>query len=109
MCPGCYAQGKFPENLNSSHFIRVDAPMDYDYGEWTDQETLLLLEAIEKYNDDWNSVAQHVGTKTKSQCILQFLRLPIEDPYLEDQLNELYKAQEENSSSRFTIFFPPFF
>lgn len=52
--------------------------------EWTDQETLLLLEALEMYKDDWNKVCEHVGSRTQDECILHFLRLPIEDPYLED-------------------------
>lgn len=52
--------------------------------EWTDQETLLLLEGLEMYKDDWNKVCEHVGTRTQDECILHFLRLPIEDPYLED-------------------------
>lgn len=52
--------------------------------EWTDQETLLLLEALELHRDDWNRVAAHVGTRTHDECILHFLRLPIEDPYLND-------------------------
>ena len=52
--------------------------------EWNDQETLLLLEGLEMYKDDWNKVAEHVGTRTQDECILHFLRLPIEDPYLED-------------------------
>jgi SWI/SNF related-matrix-associated actin-dependent regulator of chromatin subfamily C len=51
--------------------------------EWTDQETLLLMEALEMYKDDWNKVAEHVGSRTQDECILHFLRLPIEDPYLE--------------------------
>lgn len=52
--------------------------------EWTEQEILLLLEGIELYKDDWNKVCEHVGSRTQDECILQFLRLPIEDPYLED-------------------------
>lgn len=52
--------------------------------EWTDQETLLLLEGLELYKDDWNKVCEHVGSRTQDECILHFLRLPIEDPYLED-------------------------
>ena len=51
--------------------------------EWSDQETLLLLEGLEMYKDDWNKVAEHVGSRTQEECILYFLRLPIEDPYLE--------------------------
>uniref|UniRef100_A0A8C1DJH2 SWI/SNF related BAF chromatin remodeling complex subunit C2 n=1 Tax=Cyprinus carpio carpio TaxID=630221 RepID=A0A8C1DJH2_CYPCA len=57
--------------------------------EWTDQETLLLLEGLEMYKDDWNKVSEHVGSRTQDGCILHFLRLPIEDPYLEDSSSSL--------------------
>ncbi|XP_019760528.1 SWI/SNF complex subunit SMARCC2 isoform X2 [Dendroctonus ponderosae] len=52
--------------------------------DWTEQETLLLLEGLEMYKDDWNKVCEHVGSRTQDECILYFLRLPIEDPYIED-------------------------
>lgn len=29
-------------------------------------------------------MSEHVGSRTQDECILHFLRLPIEDPYLED-------------------------
>ncbi|KAH9642718.1 hypothetical protein HF086_002988 [Spodoptera exigua] len=51
---------------------------------WTEQETLSLLEALELHRDDWNRVAAHVGSRTQDECILHFLRLPIEEPYLHD-------------------------
>lgn len=80
--------------------------------DWTEQETLLLLEGLELFKDDWNKVnaselkrkdtiifpchfeqivnwhflfqvCEHVGSRTQDECILHFLRLPIEDPYLE--------------------------
>ncbi|XP_053288733.1 SWI/SNF complex subunit SMARCC1 [Pleuronectes platessa] len=51
--------------------------------DWTEQETLLLLEALEMFKDDWNKVSEHIGSRTQDECILHFLRLPIEDPYLE--------------------------
>ncbi|KAK0050063.1 SWI/SNF complex subunit SMARCC2 [Biomphalaria pfeifferi] len=57
--------------------------------EWTDQETLLLLEALELYKDDWNKVCEHVGSRTQDECILHFLRLPIEDPFLEEDFGNL--------------------
>uniref|UniRef100_A0AAR2LXI6 SWI/SNF related, matrix associated, actin dependent regulator of chromatin, subfamily c, member 2 n=1 Tax=Pygocentrus nattereri TaxID=42514 RepID=A0AAR2LXI6_PYGNA len=57
--------------------------------EWTEQETLLLLEGLEMYKDDWNKVSEHVGSRTQDECILHFLRLPIEDPYLEDTSSSL--------------------
>ena len=31
-----------------------------------------------------DKVCEHVGSRTQDECILHFLRLPIEDPYLED-------------------------
>ena len=43
-----------------------------------------LSQALEVYRDDWNKVSEHVGSRTQDECILHFLRLPIEDPYLED-------------------------
>ena len=50
--------------------------------EWTDQETLRLLEGVEMHDDDWEKVAVHVGSRSKQQCIAKFLQLPIEDQYL---------------------------
>ncbi|KAJ6224944.1 hypothetical protein RDWZM_003489 [Blomia tropicalis] len=57
--------------------------------EWTEQETLLLLEGLELYKDDWNKVCEHIGSRTQDECILHFLRLPIEDPYLDETNNVL--------------------
>jgi len=50
---------------------------------WTNKEILLLLESLEMYKDDWNKVSEHVGSRSQSECILQFLRLPILDPYVD--------------------------
>ena len=52
--------------------------------EWTDEETLHLLEGVERYRDDWNRISEHVATRSQDECILHFLRLPIEDPFLKD-------------------------
>ena len=41
------------------------------------------------HRDDWNKVASHVGSRTQDECILQFLKLPIEDPYLEEKSSSL--------------------
>uniref|UniRef100_A0A8C2YA74 SWI/SNF related BAF chromatin remodeling complex subunit C1 n=1 Tax=Coturnix japonica TaxID=93934 RepID=A0A8C2YA74_COTJA len=47
-------------------------------------DDLHLSQALEMYKDDWNKVSEHVGSRTQDECILHFLRLPIEDPYLEN-------------------------
>ncbi|KAF5103181.1 hypothetical protein DV451_001624 [Geotrichum candidum] len=55
-----------------------------DPGEgWTKKELLLLLEGVEKFSYDWKAISDHVGTKDKEACVLKFLSLSIEDPYLD--------------------------
>lgn len=54
---------------------------------WTKKELLLLLEGVEKYNNDWTAIARHIGTKGKEESILKFLSLSIEDPYLKTASN----------------------
>ena len=46
--------------------------------------SLSLPKALELHQDDWNKVAQHVSSRTQDECILHFLKLPIEDRYLEE-------------------------
>ena len=56
------------------------------------------------YKDDWNKVAEHVGTRTQDECILHFLRLPIEDPFLEDiQLGEWSQFQISTQRRRIQL------
>ena len=72
--------------------MRVDAaPFKHGREEaWTEAETLLLLEALEMYDDgDWDKVADHVGTRSREQCVAHFLQLPIEDPFLEQSQSDL--------------------
>lgn len=87
VCPSCYVSGRFPSTMFSGDFVRLDEE-SFKHGstgsgpEWSDQETLLLLEGVEMYDDDWSAVANHVATRSKEQCIAKFLQLPIEDEYL---------------------------
>ncbi|GAB2267300.1 hypothetical protein Dimus_002285 [Dionaea muscipula] len=85
LCPECYNDGKFGSGMSPSDFILME-PAEASGaggGTWTDQETLLLLEALELYKENWNEIAEHVATKTKAQCILHFLQMPIEDSFME--------------------------
>lgn len=50
---------------------------------WSDYETLLLLEALEIFSDDWMKVSKHVGTRSQDECIVRFLQLPLREPKLE--------------------------
>lgn len=78
--------------MYSGDFVKLASAMDGVPGvnaeekagtgeEWTDAEILLLLEGIELYDDDWVAIAEHVGSKSREACVLQFLRLPIEDGF----------------------------
>ncbi|KAK8854824.1 hypothetical protein IAR55_003563 [Kwoniella newhampshirensis] len=87
ICPTCFVSGRFPSTMFSGDFVRLDEESFKHASsgagaEWSDQETLLLLEGVEMFDDDWQAVAEHVGTRSKEQCIAKFLQLPIEDPYL---------------------------
>ncbi|VVB10371.1 unnamed protein product [Arabis nemorensis] len=88
LCTDCFNSGKFSSDMSSSDFILMEpaeAP-GVGSGKWTDQETLLLLEALEIFKENWNEIAEHVATKTKAQCMLHFLQMPIEDAFL-DQID----------------------
>ncbi|GHJ89317.1 hypothetical protein NliqN6_5719 [Naganishia liquefaciens] len=90
LCVACYTSGRFPATMHSGGFVRMDeeafkhALGSSTAAEWTDQETLLLLEGIEMYDEDWDKVAVHVATRSKEQCVMHFLQLPIEDEYLNE-------------------------
>ncbi|KAB2629203.1 SWI/SNF complex subunit SWI3C-like [Pyrus ussuriensis x Pyrus communis] len=87
LCSNCFHEGRYVVGHSSIDFVRMDSTKDYgdlDGESWTDQETLLLLEAMEIHNENWNEIAEYVGSKSKAQCILHFLRLPVEDGLLEN-------------------------
>ncbi|KAF7840934.1 SWI/SNF complex subunit SWI3D [Senna tora] len=86
LCTECFSNGKFGSGMSSLDFILME-PAEVpgvSGGKWTDQETLLLLEALELYKENWNEIAEHVATKTKAQCILHFVQMPIEDAFVDN-------------------------
>lgn len=95
LCSNCYASGLFPAaEMTSGDFVRVDmlaetsslAVAGAQSKAWNDDETLRLLEGIEQHGQDWDSVANHVNSgKTPEQCLAHFIRMPIEDPFLQNQ------------------------
>uniref|UniRef100_A0A0L0NUX6 Uncharacterized protein n=1 Tax=Candidozyma auris TaxID=498019 RepID=A0A0L0NUX6_CANAR len=89
-----FEQGLFPSNFTSSDFVKLE--QSFKQKEWTEQEVLLLLEGIEMYattdinnqtlflnnNGQWDKIAEHVGSKSREECLIKFLQLPIEERYL---------------------------
>lgn len=89
ICPSCLVDGRFPGNQPSNNYTRMENPtysatLDRD-APWTDAELLRLLEGLERFDDNWTQIADHVGTRTREECVLQFLQLDIEDKYLEGE------------------------
>ncbi|KAI9657251.1 MAG: hypothetical protein M1831_004440 [Alyxoria varia] len=92
ICNTCYLGARFPGTMTSQDFTKQEYP-DYESLEdkdkpWSDRETLLLLEGLEEFDDNWDEVAKHVGTRSREQCILKFLQLEVEDQYVAAETTE---------------------
>ena len=91
MCPTCYLGQKYDEGANAIDFVKIEDPNysavpDKD-APWTEDEMLLLLEGLEVYDENWNKIADHVGSRTREECVVKFLQLEIEDKYLEPEVS----------------------
>jgi len=111
LCSDCYNEGKFDEGMSKADFILMEyAEVPGSGGSnWTDQETLLLLEALEIFKGkEWDEIAEHVATKTKEQCMLYFLQMPIFDSFLDgEDINETpQKITEQDSAETGTLGVP---
>jgi chromatin structure-remodeling complex subunit RSC8 len=110
VCSVCYDQGLFPSNFHTSDFIKLSKNQDIQ--QWSEQEVLLLLEGIEMFgtyesttangsinansNSQWDKIAEHVATKSREQCIMKFIQLPIEDKYLTKFIDSSNNTDEKN-------------
>ncbi|XP_072991015.1 SWI/SNF complex subunit SWI3D [Typha latifolia] len=101
LCSDCYNEGKFGTGMAPADFILMEPAeaAGASGASWTDQETLLLLEALELFGANWSEIAEHVATKTKAQCMLHFLQMPIEDSFLEGEGDANETAQERKGTS----------
>lgn len=89
LCPNCFSEGRMPANHQQSFYIKLENPTYSAFPSkealWNDSETLRLLEAMERYDEDWSEVSEYVGTRTKEECVIKFLQLEIEDKYLDTE------------------------
>lgn len=99
----CFKHGLFPGNFQNVDYVKIEQAAAANTM-WNDQEVLLLLEAIEMYQDDWDAVQYHVNTRSKEQCIAKFLQMPIEDAYLaknsENGVEKNKKGSKEYDESK---------
>ncbi|KAG8626927.1 hypothetical protein KVT40_005872 [Elsinoe batatas] len=89
ICPLCYQHGHFPSSTTKEDYTKHENISYLNIADksspWTDGELLLLLEGLELFDENWDSVASHVKTRTREECVLKFLQLEIEDKYVETE------------------------
>ncbi|KAG0190589.1 hypothetical protein DFQ28_001882 [Apophysomyces sp. BC1034] len=88
VCIDCFLEGRFTATTSSGDFLRVEDMSDRDVADedWSEEEILRLLEGIERHDDNWMLISEHVGSRSKEQCITQFLQLPITDEFMAVQM-----------------------
>ncbi|XP_074557947.1 transcriptional adapter ADA2-like isoform X1 [Curcuma longa] len=72
LCVECFSVGAEVTQHKSNHPYRVMDNLSFPLicPDWNADEEILLLEGIEMYGlGNWTEVAEHVGTKSKAQCI----------------------------------------
>lgn len=81
LCARCFVRGSYKVGVTTADFRRVEIS-DEVKTDWTDKETLHLLEAVMHYRDDWKRVAEHVGGRSVRECVAQFVKLPFADQFI---------------------------
>lgn len=88
LCPNCFLQGRMPSSHNASDFVKLEDKSHSHVPDkdtpWSDSELVLLLEGLENFDENWEQIASHVGTRTREECVMKFLRLEIEDKFIDD-------------------------
>lgn len=83
LCARCYVRGNYRVGVSSSDFRRVEINEEIKT-DWTDKETLQLLEAVMHFGDDWKKVAEYVGGRSERECVTCFIKLPFAEQFVED-------------------------
>lgn len=77
LCEKCFKSGNYDKNKLIDEFKLMDGANPK--ANWTEAETLLLLESVLKHGDDWDLVTQNVKAKSKLDCISKLIQLPFGD------------------------------
>ena len=111
LCDSCYQKGNYPTNLRDHDFeaqslsqlqwerikreftpeVEHSAHTKPSFLNYEDQQKLIAL--VMKHGDDWKTIGQELGLKSKREVILEFLRAPINE-LKGDESSYLYKYQE---------------
>ncbi|CAN6246824.1 unnamed protein product, partial [Urochloa humidicola] len=81
LCARCFVRNNYRPGLTAADFKRVEITEDAK-SDWTDKETLHLLEAVLHYGEDWKKVSEYVGSRSEKDCIARFIRLPFGEQFM---------------------------
>ncbi|KAF3325102.1 SWI/SNF complex subunit SWI3B [Carex littledalei] len=82
LCAKCFVKSNYQRpGLSSADFKRVDLLED-PRPDWTDKETLHLLEAILHSGEDWKKVAEYVASRPAKECIARFVKLSFGEQFI---------------------------
>lgn len=100
LCIECFSVGAEVHPHKSNHPYRVMDNLSFPLicPDWNADEEILLLEGIEMYGmGNWAEVAEHVGTKSKSECIDHYNTIYMNSPCfpLPDLSHVVGKNREE--------------
>ncbi|KAF9669631.1 hypothetical protein SADUNF_Sadunf14G0127400 [Salix dunnii] len=100
LCVECFSVGAEVTPHKSNHPYRVMDNLSFPLfcPDWNTDEEILLLEGIEMYGfGNWTEVSEHVGTKSKSQCIDHYNAVYMDSPCfpLPDMSHVMGKTREE--------------
>ncbi|CAN4084512.1 unnamed protein product [Withania somnifera] len=100
LCVECFSVGAEVQPHKSNHLYRVMDNLSFPLicADWNADEEMLLLEGMEMYGlANWAEVAEHVGTKSKLQCIDHYKSIYINSPCfpLPDMSQVMGKSREE--------------
>lgn len=100
LCIECFSVGAELTPHKSNHPYRVMDNLSFPLicPDWNADDEILLLEGIEMYGFwNWAEVAEHVGTKSKEQCIEHYSCVYMNSPYfpLPDMSHVVGKNRKE--------------
>ncbi|KAF3451863.1 hypothetical protein FNV43_RR07959 [Rhamnella rubrinervis] len=100
LCIDCFSVGAEVTPHKNNHPYRVMDNLSFPLicPDWNADDEILLLEGIEMYGlGNWAEVAEHVGTKTKEQCIEHYTTVYMNSPFfpLPDMTHVVGKNRKE--------------
>ncbi|CAK8538324.1 unnamed protein product [Lathyrus sativus] len=97
LCARCFVRGSYKVGTSNTDFKRVEISEETK-PDWTEKETLKLLECITNFSDDWKRVSHHVIGKTDKECVARFLKLTFWDQFMHSQRFESAHLADDSCS-----------